>query len=83
MAVVFNYSMWEVKSITFKLLMVITCTPITRISISNLLTPASLSHRLKHTKLAGRVNLEFVSVSVCMSVDVHTPIHQPGLMTFF
>lgn len=50
LATVFNYSMLEVKSITFKLLMVITCTPITGISISNLLTPASLSHSLKHMK---------------------------------
>lgn len=76
LAKVFNCSMWVVKSITFKLLMVITCTPITGINISNLLTPASLSHRLKHMKrgqLAGKVNLDFFCVcSSGTNVDVDT-----------
>lgn len=69
LATVFNYSMREVKSITFKLLMVITCTPITGISISNLLTPAMLSQRLKHmtrSQLAGRVSLDCVCVYLCV-----------------
>lgn len=40
---VFNYWSCEVKSIPFKLLMLITRDPITAISISNLLTPAKLN----------------------------------------
>ena len=58
--------------------MVITCNapPITGISISNLLTPAPLSHRLKHMKrshLAGRVNLDFACVCTSVDVGVHAP----------
>lgn len=69
LASVFNYSMQEVKSITFKLLMLITSIPITGISISNLLRLASLTQpQIKTYQVAcqkGQPELSVCTSLVC------------------